>query len=167
MRKSKDEDEDEVVRCGYKVGGGAARDQGFEKEYAKGGKCVKRDVGGPMNNGQPQAQPQAQAQPQGVAPQLPQVQNQNQNQQNKIPYNVNYNLKKGGSAKSAVKKAMAPKASRPSAALIESITIMPKRGRKEPVCKEEGGEVEKKAIGGAAKVIQGTFGLKGNPPIKR
>jgi hypothetical protein len=178
MRKEKDE----VVRCGYKVGGGAERDQAFEKEYARGGKAakdcdggrVKKAFGGPMN-GQGNVQNQEGAQqnpnqmrkPQVMPTNLPPVQ---QNPQ--APVMMNYGLKKGGkaSAKSAVKEMLKTKEVKPpkmSAALIESISIIPKKSKAHRLSKEEGGQVQEKAIGGAAKIRQGTFGLKGNPPIKR
>jgi hypothetical protein len=212
MRKEKDE----VVRCGYKVGGAAERDQGFDKEYAKGGKAkkncyadggemhgmevgnrksesytrefsegggvptrVKKAFGGPMN-GQGNAQsPQGGAQnpnqmrkPGMMMPGSPQAASNPQPPNFQAPVMMNYGLKKGGklSAKAAVKemlKVKEIKAPKPSAALIESITIRPKKSKESSVCIEEGGKVQEKAIGGAAKTRQGTFGLKGNPPIKR
>lgn len=185
MKKEKDE----VVRCGYKVGGGAERDQSFEKEYARGGNAdkdcdgrrIKKAFGGPMNAQQaaqtPMPSPQAKAQNQQTPNQIrrPQIvgatpQASQQNPQ--VPVMMNYGLKKGGkaSAKSAVKEMLKTKeikVPKMSAALIESISIMPKKSKDHRIAKEDGGEVQEKAIGGAAKIRQGTFGLKGNPPIKR
>lgn len=166
-------DKDEVIRCGYKLGGGAERDQGLEKDYAKGGKAsrgcssgrVKRDVGGVLDkNNNPQN-----SNMQNKQTPMPQIASDDRT---RTPININYEFKKGGrlSAKAAVKemlKTCTPtekiKAPKPSAALIESITIMPRSKTKE----REGKVREEKAIGGAAKIRQGTFGLKGKPLIKR
>lgn len=168
MKKEKDE----VIRCGYKLGGGAERDQGLEENYAKGGKAsrdcssgrVKRDVGGLLDENN--------------NPKNNNIQNKQMPMPNassdrpRTPININYEFKKGGTlrAKAAVKEILKTsrkeekiKAPKPSSALIESISIMPTCHTKNTSNKIR----EEKAIGGAAKIRQGTFGLKGKPLIKR
>ncbi len=239
INKEKDNEKEEVVRCGWKSGAGAGRDQTFEKNYAKNSRChaehhadggmhgvevgdrksesytrqfdeggynkkpVKRDMGGPIGNHLQQnrqmhnpMQNRQMANPmqnrqmpihtenrqmpspmqknnpvQNMAPPQNSAPSQGENG---APVNINYGLKKGGKAslKSVVKKfvskditAKAIKLPKVSAALIESISIMPKA--KKETKNEHCHHITEKAVGGAAKIRQDTFGSRANPPIKR